>query len=373
MYPIRIQRLAELMVAQGVDCVAVMPGSNLRYLAGVSFRLSERPTLAFFSAKARPAAVVPSFEVSRFTAGSASIDWQLFSWPDEAGPAAAFAGAASALGLTGKTLAIEENVLRVRELRLLEASAADVHFAPAEPILADMRIRKNAAEVAKMRQAVAITEEALEAVLLDIRVGMSERSIAERLTVELKRRGAEALAFDLAVVSGPNSALPHGQPSDRKVRAGDLLLFDFGVTVDGYASDITRTVAVGEVGAELRRVYDVVRQANEAGRAAARPGVEIQEVDRAARKVIVEAGFHQMIEPVGTAGSQCAGNLQDDLALGGVDLDPIDFRRRPAPEHMFQIAQRGRTLPGGRRLPANECESRQQNESKLCNHHRNPR
>jgi len=291
MDPDRIQRLTELMVAQGVDCVAVMPGANLRYLAGVSFRLSERPTLAFFSAKVKPAAVVPSFEVPRFTAGSTSIDWQLFSWPDEAGPAAAFAAAAGALGLTGKTLAIEENVLRVRELRLLEAGAPGVHFAPAEPILAAMRIRKDAAEVAKMRQAVAITEEAFEAVLPDIRVGMSERSIAERLTMELKRGGAEALAFDLAVVSGPNSALPHGQPGDRKLQAGELLLFDFGVTVDGYASDITRTVAVGEIGSELRRVYDVVRRANEAGRAAGRPGVEIQEVDRAARKVIVEAGF----------------------------------------------------------------------------------
>ncbi len=291
MDPDRIQRLVQLTANRGVDCVAVMPGSNLRYLAGLSFRLSERPTLAFFSANARPAAVVPSFEVSRFTAGSASIQWELFSWPDEAGPVAAFAAAASALSLTGKTLAIEENVLRVRELRLLEASAPGVHFASAEPILTAMRIRKDTAEVAKMRQAVSITEGALEAVLPDIRVGMSERSIAENLTAEMKRRGAEALAFDVAVVSGLNTALPHGQPSDRKLQAGDLLLFDFGVTVDGYASDITRTVAIGEVGAELRRVYDVVRQANEAGRAAARPGVEIQEVDRAARKVIVEAGF----------------------------------------------------------------------------------
>jgi Xaa-Pro dipeptidase len=289
----RIQRLAELMAAHAVDCVVVMPGANLQYLAEVPLRPSERPTLAFFSAHTKPAAVVPAFEVTRFTAGSTSIDWQLFPWSDETGPVAAFAAAATALRLAGKTLAIEETVLRVGELRLLEASAYDVHFTPAEPLLASLRIRKDTTEIAKMRQAVAITEGALEAILSKIRVGMSERLIADHLIAELRQRGAEALAFEPTVVSGPNSALPHGEPSHRTLNAGDLLLLDFGVTVGGYASDITRTVAFGEIGADLRGVYEVVRRANEAGRAAARPGNEIQEVDRAARKVIVDAGYGQ--------------------------------------------------------------------------------
>ncbi len=287
----RIQRLADLMVENRVDCVAVMPGANLRYLAGVSFRLSERPTLAFFSPQAKPAVIVPSFEVSRFTAGSTAVDWQVFPWSDEAGPMAAFAAAARALGLTGKTLAIEETVMRVAELRLLESSAADVRFANAEPLLAGMRIRKDVTEIAKMRRAVAITEGALDAVLSEVRVGMSERWIAGRLSAELRQRGAHGVAFDTAVLSGPNSALPHGEPGDRALAAGDLLLLDFGITIDGYASDITRTVAIGEISPELRQVYEVVRRANEAGRAAARPGIEIQEVDRAARKVIANAGY----------------------------------------------------------------------------------
>ncbi len=286
----RIQRLAELLAQYGVDCVAVMPGANLRYLAGVSFRLSERPTLAFFSPHAKPAVVVPSFEVSRFTVGSAD-DWQVFPWSDEAGPMAAFAAAAKALGLRGKTLAIEDTVMRVLELRLLESSAPDLRFTNAERLLASMRVRKDAAEIAKMRRAVAITEEALDAVLSEVRVGMSERSIAGRLNAELRQRGAHGLPFEAAVLSGPNSALPHGEPGDRALTAGDFLLLDFGITIDGYASDITRTVAVGEISPELRQVYEVVRRANEAGRAAARPGIEIQEVDRAARKIIVDAGY----------------------------------------------------------------------------------
>ncbi len=287
----RILRLTDLMSDKGVGGVAVMPGANLRYLAGVSFRLSERPTLAFFSPQAKPAVVVPAFEVSRFTAGSSAADWQVFPWSDEAGPTAAFAAAAKALGLAGKTLAIEEAVMRVAELRLLESSAPDLRFTNAEPLLASMRVRKDATEIAQMRRAVAITEEALEAVLSEVGAGMSERRIAGRLNAELRQRGAHGLPFETAVLSGPNSALPHGEPGDRALTAGDLLLLDFGITIEGYASDITRTVAIGGISPELRQVYEVVRRANEVGRAAARPGIEIQEVDRAARKVIADAGY----------------------------------------------------------------------------------
>lgn len=289
----RIQRLVELMVERDVDCVAVMPGANLRYLTNVSFHLSERPTLAFFTAQGKPAAIVPSFETARLTSSSTAIEWRLFPWSDEEGPAAAFAAAAKALGLAGKTLAIEEFAMRVRELRLIETSAPDVRFTDAEPLLASFRIRKDEAEIAKMRQAVAITEAALEAVLADIHIGMSERMITNKLIQELRQKGAEGLAFDPAVASGPNSAVPHGEPGDRLLSAGDLLLLDFGVTIGGYASDITRTVAIGDVDNELRRAYDVVKRANVAGRAAARPGIEIQEVDRATRKVIVDAGYGQ--------------------------------------------------------------------------------
>jgi Xaa-Pro dipeptidase len=289
----RIQRLVELMVERSVDYVAVMPGANLLYLTSASFHLSERPTLAFFPAQGKPAVIVPSFEATRFTSSSTDIDWRVFPWSDEEGPTVAFASAARALGLAGKTLAIEELAMRVRELRLIESGTPDVHLTDAEPLLGSLRLRKDETEIARMRQAIAITEAALEAVLADIHVGITERMIANQLVQELRQKGAEGLAFNPAVASGPNSAVPHSTPGDRALGAGDLLLFDFGVTIGGYASDITRTIAVGDVDDELRRVYDVVKRANAAGRAAARPGIEIQEVDRATRKVIVDAGYGQ--------------------------------------------------------------------------------
>jgi Xaa-Pro dipeptidase len=154
-------------------------------------------------------------------------------------------------------------------------------------------MRKDETEIAQMRKAVAITEAALGATLHKVHAGMTVREVASELRIEMLRGGAEALPFEPIVLSGPDTASPHGAAGERRVQSGDLLLFDFGVSVGGYASDITRTFAVGQVSDELRRVYDVVKRANEAGRQAARPGVEIQEVDRAARQVIADADYGQ--------------------------------------------------------------------------------
>ena len=287
----RIQKLIESAAKRGVDCVAVMPGANMTYLTGLPFHLMERATVAFFPARGRPALVLPALEATKPASGPVKIDWQLFPWTDEEGPVAAFAAASKALALPGKTLAVEELVMRVRELRLIEASAPGVRFADAGPLLSSLRMRKDEAEIARMRQAVGITEAALEATLAKIHIGMTEREIANELLLEMLRGGAESLPFEPIVLTGPNSALPHGAPGDRRLQSGDLLLFDFGLSMGGYTSDITRTFAVGDVGDELHRAYDVVKRANEAGRKAARPGIEIQEVDRAARKVITDAGL----------------------------------------------------------------------------------
>jgi len=103
--------------------------------------------------------------------------------------------------------------------------------------------------------------------------------------------GAQTVSFSPIVSGGPNSANPHASPTDRPVNRGDFLLFDWGAYVGGYASDITRTFPVGEMGPEMRRIYDLVQEANAAGRAAVRPGATCSEVDAAARRVIEAGGY----------------------------------------------------------------------------------
>jgi Xaa-Pro dipeptidase len=121
---------------------------------------------------------------------------------------------------------------------------------------------------------------------------MTERAIATALTLELYRAGSDPeMPFAPIVASGPHSSMPHAIPTDRKLQAGDLLLFDWGAASDGYFSDLTRTFAAGDVEPELVKVHAVVAQANAAGRAAARPGVTCAAVDAAARAVIEAAGY----------------------------------------------------------------------------------
>ncbi len=291
------ERIDKLMAAArnvGVDCVAVMPGVNMMYLTGLSFHLSERPTLALFPVEGDPALILPALEASKPEAGPVTIDWRLFPWTDEEGPANAFKQACEALNLSGHTLAVEELILRVMELKLLKASTSGVRLAAAEPLVGGLRMRKDESEIAAMRRAVEIAEAALADTLEKVRAGMTEKELAAELQVACLRYGAEGASFEPIVLVGANTALPHGGPGDKVIRGNQLLLFDFGVSVNGYVSDITRTFALGEVeDEELKRIYKIVLEANEAGRAAARPGVEIQEVDRAARKVINEAGYKE--------------------------------------------------------------------------------
>jgi Xaa-Pro dipeptidase len=145
-----------------------------------------------------------------------------------------------------------------------------------------------------MRKAILISEKALDATLPQIRLGMTELQIMNLLLNEIAALGGGGNAFEPIVLCGPNSALPHGVPSSRTIAAGDLLLFDYGTLVDGYPSDITRVFAVGGIDKlepELRKIYDVVLAANEAGIRAVRPGAIAENIDRAAREVIEAAGY----------------------------------------------------------------------------------
>ena len=174
---------------------------------------------------------------------------------------------------------------------MLQRYAPGLQMAHAEEALSALRAVKDGAEIAAMEKAIAVAERALGRIVPRIKIGLSERQVAAMLTQELLASGADSIAFGPIVATGPNGALPHATPTDRKLQRGDLLVVDWGVYVDDYPSDLTRTFAVGEIDPELRRIYDTVRLANEEARKAARPGVSGREVDRVARDVIEDAGY----------------------------------------------------------------------------------
>ena len=162
---------------------------------------------------------------------------------------------------------------------------------PASELLWDLRRTKDSEELEAMVAAQRIAERALEDILGEIRPGMTEKEVAARLQYRMLHYGAENMSFDPIVVSGPNSSLPHGVPSEREIGRGEFVTMDFGCIYHGYCSDMTRTVAVGFATEEMQRVYQTVLAAQAAGIAAARAGVTGREVDGAARAVITAAGY----------------------------------------------------------------------------------
>lgn len=285
----KLQKLAEITAAAELEAVALVPGANLHYLTGIDFHLMERPLVVFFVPGRDPVAVLPALEEARLAA--CAIPMTLFPWSDAEGYGPAFAAAAGELGLAGKRVGIEELRMRVLEARILENYLPGATLVPASTPLAALRLRKDADAIRALREAIRISEAALYSVVERVRPGMTEREVAALITMAQLERGGGKHPFEPIALSGPNTALPHGEPGDRPIAEGEPLLLDFGTTVRGYASDITRTFCVGVPSPRLVEVYDVVRAANEAGRAVARPGVPAQEVDRAARRVIEEAGF----------------------------------------------------------------------------------
>ncbi len=154
-----------------------------------------------------------------------------------------------------------------------------------------MRRLKDDGEIARIGAACAIADDALAALLPTLAAAPTERDFAIALEFGMRERGASGNSFDPIVASGPNGAKPHARPSDRPIGRGELVVLDFGCIVDGYCSDMTRTVSVGDPGPEARHLYEVVLESQVAGSAAVAPGAACRDVDKAARDVIDAAGW----------------------------------------------------------------------------------
>jgi Xaa-Pro dipeptidase len=286
----RLYKLHTQIAAQGLDGIALLPGPNMYYISGISSHISERPIILFIPAAAEPAIIIPTLEAMKAHAVGIPAA-RIFDWNDQQGYSTAFQQAAAELQLETWTLGVEALYMRVLEYELLHKHAPALKTVHAETVMNALRTVKDSAEIAAMEKAVSAAESALNTLLPRIKIGLSEKQVATMLTQELLAAGGESIAFGPIVSGGPNSASPHAAPTDRPLQEGDLLVIDWGVYVDGYPSDITRTFAVGEVDAELRHIYKTVKQSNEQGKLAARPGATGQDVDRAARKVIDDAGY----------------------------------------------------------------------------------
>ncbi len=316
----RLEKLTASLLTSKLDAVILNPGPTLKYLSGLNFHLMERPVVLFIALGKDPLLVLPELELPKvdlfpYKVTAVAYGENPSEWDD------AFRKAAQALSLDGKRIGVEPRQLRLMEFRHVKAGAPEADFPDASDVFADLRLRKDKAEVELMRAAVKIAQDALEAVIPQIKIGMTEKEVASELVVQLLKHGSESeMPFAPIVSAGPNAANPHASPSDRKIQAGDLLVVDWGATHEGYISDLTRTFAVGEVDEEYKKIHKLVQEANAAGRAAAKPGVPCANVDIAARNVIEKSGYgkyftHRTGHGIGMEGHEAPYMRGDNMQI----------------------------------------------------------
>jgi Xaa-Pro aminopeptidase len=293
-YQDRIKRAQAEMARQGIDYLLVGPSSDLFYLFGFDAHLSERLNLLIIPRAGTPSFVVPVLE--SFLVKDRTELATIEAWEETEAPAnrvAKVIGDAS-----GKTVAVADQLWSVFLLRLQQA-VPGANWASANDVLRTLRMHKDGAEIEKMREVSRRTDMAWHAFIEGGPIsGLTETEAMIRLQGFMAEQGLKG-GFGICA-SGPNSASPHHHTGDRVIQTGDVVIFDWGAKLVGYNSDITRTVYVGEPTDEYRQVYEIVGRANQATFEAVKPGVPCEALDRAARKVITDAGYGpQFVHRVG--------------------------------------------------------------------------
>lgn len=190
-----------------------------------------------------------------------------------------------------KEVGIEQVTLPVNDYLEIKEHLSDVELSPIDEQMFDLRMIKDDKEIGYLRKAVAICDKAFEQILNYIRPGVSEKDIGMELEFAMRRAGAESIKANHVIASGERASLPHGQATDRIVKVGDFVKMDFGARVNGYYSDFTRTVVLGDPSKRQREIYDIVRTAQEASLKAIGPGITCSEMDEIGRSIIREAGY----------------------------------------------------------------------------------
>ena len=260
--PVRVAQLREQLAAAGVDAYFGVRPEHMRWLTGFALAEGEDKVAGHSGQFLVGRDEVRVLTDSRYTvqarrqAPDATVD--------EIGYALADAWPRLLAQIGARRVALEADAVPHALWRRLEAAAPDVEHVPAESWLVSSRATKTADELERVAASCAVADRALAALLPEIRAGRTEHDLALRLEWLIRTGGAESLAFDVACLAGPEAALPHGAPGDRPVLDGAVLLFDFGAQVEGYRSDMTRTLFVGDPATRDLDVYGLVRAAQQA-------------------------------------------------------------------------------------------------------------
>lgn len=283
-YADRLARAAKGTYEANLDGLIITPSPDLLYLAGYDAPLLERLTALIVRPDEPPLLIVPELERPRAATSPAGELLAMETWRNGDDP---FETIARVLP-DGKTFGAADRMWAMHLLGLQRALPGS-SFVLASTVMTRLRVRKDQGELDLLGRAGSAADDAFSRIIEEGLSGQPEEAVSRRLSELLVEAGCQSAAFAI-VGSGPNGASPHHEPGDRTIRSGDAVVLDFGGRVGGYCSDMTRTVSVGKPTAEAKEIHQIVLQAQEAAFQAVKPGVPAEEVDRAARQVIEEAG-----------------------------------------------------------------------------------
>ena len=282
----RQEKARRLIAEHKFDALFVGGGTNLLYFTKVGWWLSERVFGVLLSAKKDPVWVCPAFEVER-AKELVPAGQEIRTWEEHESPYALIGGVMKDLGAATGRLATAPD-LRAFEVHGLKRTLASAEIVDGAPVTEGCRGVKTAKEIAYMDLANRITKLAYREGFKTLREGMTTRDLAGAIAAATQKLGSQGGG---GPQFGPNTAFPHGSQVPRTLHPGDAVLVDGGCGIEGYRSDITRTVVFGKPSDKQKKVWDVVRKAQKAALAAAKPGATCESVDRAARKVVEDAGY----------------------------------------------------------------------------------
>jgi Xaa-Pro dipeptidase len=287
----RIEKACRLMSDRRMDALLLMEGTSLNYFTGIDWWGGERLFVMVLPAKGAPFYVCPAFEEGRareqIASGPGDGQPDVRTWQEDDNPYQLLEQALKDHRISAGTLGMEETVRFVFSDGIAKA-APQATVVNGTPVTAGCRMVKSDHEIDLMRLANRITLTAYEAVYRALREGMTQKAVEGLIAAAYAQLGFPG---EVTVQVGEHSSLPHGSAAPQVIREGTIVMVDDGCTVEGYQSDITRTFVLGKPSDKMKQVFDIVHRAQTAALRTARPGLECQAVDAAARKVITDAGF----------------------------------------------------------------------------------
>ncbi|MDG2026265.1 MAG: Xaa-Pro peptidase family protein [Acidimicrobiales bacterium] len=276
----RLDRVRDAAAEFGVDALVVTSLNNVRWCTGFTGSFGALVVTADSAALLTDSRYDEQAPTQLETAGSSA---EVIVTSKIVADGAAALASATAVGLEADAVSWAD------QRRWAEALPAEP--TPTEALITTLRSVKDDAELARMQRAASIVDEALAEALPLLVEGTCERDLARHLEDGMRDRGASGPAYETIVASGPNAALPHARPGERRFELGDMVVIDAGSVVDAYRSDMTRTFVVGSADATAREIHAIATEAQAAGVAAVRPGIEVGEIDKVCRDLITEAGY----------------------------------------------------------------------------------